>query len=139
MSILKQLKRNINKEKNDKNRGWVSKLQAGAIRQRRTHSCLTLPSTRGYTIFPSSTEECRKKYTFPTLPSTRENTLFAQWYQGEKHLFLFRIINNKGIHTFPITYQQMPRHTEKYLFLENSKIASWKRAGRSCSDPTILL
>ena len=64
-----------------KNKGWASKLQVGVVRQRRTHSCLTLPSTRGYTIFPSSTEECRKKYTFPKLPSTRENTLFTQWYQ----------------------------------------------------------
>ena len=51
-----------------KNKGWASKLQVGVVRQRRTHSCLTLPSTRGYTIFPSSTEECRKKYTFPKLP-----------------------------------------------------------------------
>ena len=64
-----------------KNKGWASKLQVGVVRQRRTHSCLTLPSTRGYTIFPSSTEECRKKYTFPKLPSTRENALFTQWYQ----------------------------------------------------------
>ena len=53
-------------------------MQAGAIRQRRTHSCLTLPSTRGYTIFPSSTEECRKKYTFPHIAKyKRKHTIYT--------------------------------------------------------------
>ena len=85
-----------------KNEGWASKLQVGVVRQRRTHSCLTLPSTRGYTIFPSSTEECRKKNTFPKLPSTRENTLFTQAMVSGKGnaFFLSHVINTKGIHTF---------------------------------------
>ena len=70
--------KNINKKRRIKDKGWVSKLQAGAIRQRRTHSCLTLPSTRGYTLFPSSNGECRKKYTFPHIAKyTRKNTFYT--------------------------------------------------------------